>query len=90
MKIRVTKKDIERGIPFDSAGCAVSLAVTRAMGELWYVGCNFAMQPGQEAVRMPRIARERIVKMCNFQKVRPFTFDFPAPKPRKAPRAHGL
>lgn len=91
MKIRVTKKDIEQGKLMNELFCPVALAIKRATGVLWKVNPQAITRWGRK-IALPYSVESFIDQFDRSKEVQPFTFNirFPAPKPRKAPRAHGL
>ena len=76
MKISVTNKHIDDGIPCDRFQCPLALAIQEATGEYgWNVGMSNAYSPDVHRLRLPEKAIEfRKTFDCNGP-VSPFEFD---------------
>lgn len=84
MKIRVTKKHIEKGIRSDPSNCAIARGIEQATQcESLLVGnVDITIQIKGEAfcLSLPKIARDKIVAIDNGEKVRGFSFELAVPQ----------
>lgn len=75
MKIEVTARDIEKGLPEDKCGCPVALAIRRATGLEVSVWCSMSVKVGREYIDLPDEAEDFINRFDQGEPVQPFTFD---------------
>jgi hypothetical protein len=74
MIVRVTKKDICRGVMGSCTRCPVVLALNRATGVEWHVIGSTASKAGGSQLCLPHKARQFIRNFDSGRPVKPFSF----------------
>jgi hypothetical protein len=75
MQIEVTQEDIDRGKKRDALCCPIALAMARATGRSWAIGCGVAVDEADTEVHLPEIAF-RFESLFDFGKpVQPLSFE---------------
>jgi hypothetical protein len=82
VRVEVTDKDIESGVPCDGHDCPVSLAMFRATGLTWFVTGPVAHRGTKRngvTVRLPHGVADWVSAFDRKDEVRPFAFDLDVP-----------
>jgi hypothetical protein len=81
MKISVTRKHIDAGLPMSPCGCALALAIREQWRPDAQVGVEHVVS-GTLAIPLPFEARifERNVDFRHAELVKPFEFELPTPE----------